>query len=835
MRVQAENPRKVLSPADVALLGEHEALQRLELLATTSRILDTTLEDFDSAMLEVAEVCVGDFADLCAIEVIASDGETRTVAYRYNPDSSLTIPAQWTPIGRRVAQDRKPVLAFDKLEEPDQTRQVRYRLGAQSLIVVPIAGGGLTLGWFVAATSEARRGFRPSALSVGRELASRLSNTIQRATLLREMQASVREQTRTVRRLRRLATAATNLAGAATPEAVLNVACFEACVIHDAGGAVASWTRSDGSVVSASAGQIDEPLAKAAFASAIAGRSRRGPGWVACPLPTSDPWERAALVVFVGEDFATEEELVLSSLASLVPVAFERAALTEAALVHEARLRAVVEGSPVALVGIAADGQVTMANRSAQELFGWTGDPVGRPVEGEIRDAMRGLVREVLSSGGVLNRTATVAERDLSLSGAPLPPGSPNERPGVLVAGLDLSEIRKAERALLQAQRLEAMGQVAGRIAHDFNNVLTLIVGYAELLRRGIGDGEHQTLINNISDASRRAATLTKQMLGMTRKRVDGNTSVDVADAVRDLQDVLARIAGPAVELTVETPDEPVVVGLDPAELEQVLVNLTINACDAMDRSGSISVGVELARSSAAGDTESGPFALLSVVDTGPGMTSEVLARCLEPFFTTKQRGEGTGLGLPTVYGLVTDIGGRLDIESGPGRGTAIRVWMPTLVPGHAPERKSETAAPEMAPKDPGYSDSRHPPSESQPGHVARVLLVEDDLELLSNATKILAEDGFDVVAADSAEQAMGVLNSKPAFDVLVTDVMLPGMSGTRLVSAVREMGVAVAVLYVTSLPAAGGFLSGDPVLAKPYTPDDLRVQVRALAGQVRR
>jgi PAS domain S-box-containing protein len=809
----------VLSPADVALLGEHEALQGLELLATTSRILDTTLEDFDSAMVEVAHACVTDFADLCVIEVIGSYGETRTVACHYNLQSSLTVPHQWIPIGRRVAQDRKPVLALPGADEPEEARQVRHRLGAQTMIVVPIAGGGLTLGWFVAATSETRRGFRPSALRVGLELASRLSNTIQRATLLREMQASVREQTRTVRRLRRLATAATNLAGAATPEAVLNVACFEACVIHDAGGAVASWTRSDGSVVSASSGQVDEAVSERALASATAGRSRRGPGWVACPLPISDPWERAALVVLVGDDFATEEELVLTSLASLVPVAFERAALTETALVHEARLRAVVEGSPVALVGIAADGLVTMANRSAQELFGWSGDPVGRSLRGEIRAPISELVEEVLACGGVLTHTTTVADRDISLSGALLPPPSPNERPGVLVAGLDLSEIRKAERALVQAQRLEAMGQVAGKIAHDFNNILTLIVGYAELLRRGIGDGPQQALINNISEASRRAATLTRHMLGMTRKRLDPNTSVDAAHAVRDLQEVLARIAGPAVKLSVATPDESVIVALDPAELEQVLVNLTINACDAMERSGSIAVGVEL--------IESGSWALVSVIDDGPGMSEEVLTRCIEPFFTTKRRGEGTGLGLPTVYGLVTDRRGHLDIESEPGKGTTIRIRLPILTPDGMTSAEDPGALRHREPADPPIALAM---PEGGPGY--RILLVEDDLELLASAGKVLEDDGFEVVGADSAELAMDILSAGQTFHALVTDVMLPGMSGTRLVSAIREMGVAMPVLFVTSLPAAGGFLSGDPVLAKPYSPDDLSSQVRAVVDR---
>ncbi len=220
-------------------------------------------------------------------------------------------------------------------------------------MVAPITGGGLTLGWFVAATGAYRRGFRPSALRIGSELSSRLGTAIQRVMLHREMQASVRDQSRTVRRLRRLATAATNLAGAATTQAVLDIACVEACVIQEADGAIARWSMADGTVVSAQAGADQTGRGRDGLRVGGQPPAGAGRGWVAYPLPSSDPWQQAALVVFVGEDFSADEELVLSSLASLIPVAFERALGTEAALVHEARLRAVVEASPVALIGLA--------------------------------------------------------------------------------------------------------------------------------------------------------------------------------------------------------------------------------------------------------------------------------------------------------------------------------------------------------------------------------------------------------------------------------------------------------------------------------------------------
>ena len=491
------------SAYEVAVLGEKEALQRLDLLASASRILDGTLEDYETAALQVADACVPEFADLCAVEVIGANGDIRTAAYRTTYSSGLLTPEVWTPIGRNCVPDRRPLLAYDNIEEPAPAQAVRERLGAESLVVAPITGGGITLGWFVAATGPYRRGFRPSALRIGVELSSRLGAAIQRVLLHREMQSAARDQSRAVRRLRRLATAATNLAGAATTEAVLRVACVEACVIQEADGAIAKWWMADGTEVSAHTGEVDEDLAEIAFAAVTNRRAARGRGWMAQPLPSSDPWQHAALVVFVANELSTDEELVLSSLASLVPVAFERAVGTQTVVVHEARLRAVVETSPIALIGVRTDGAVTLANRAALDLFHWVGEPTDWALTDSLGPPVMALVQSVAEAGTVLNQTVSLEGYELSLSGAPMPAvAAADEPPTVLVAGVDLTEMRRAERALVQAQRLEAMGVVAGRVAHDFNNLLTLIVGYTELLSRGLSE-PGQTISSPTSRARR--------------------------------------------------------------------------------------------------------------------------------------------------------------------------------------------------------------------------------------------------------------------------------------------------------------------------------------------
>jgi signal transduction histidine kinase len=803
------------SAQEVALLGEKEALQRLDLLATASRILDASMEDYEQAVLQVADACVPDFADLCAIEVIGPNGDIYTAAYRVAHTSGLSWPERWVPIGRLVAPDRRPILTFSNSDEPPHAQAIRERFSAQSLIVAPIAGSGITLGWFVAATGYYRRGFRPSALRVGVELSSRLGATIQRVMLHREMQAAAREQNRAVRRLRRLATAATNLAGAASTEAVLRVACIEACVIQEADGAIARWWMADGTVVSAQTGEVDLELAETAFQAVTNRRTARGRGWVAHPLPSSDPWQHAALVVFVANDLATDEELVLSSLSSLIPVAFERALGTETVVMHEARLRAVVEGSPVALIGVRADGAVTLANRAAQLLFQWVTDPTEWALTESIRPAILDLAATVRETGTVVNRTLSVDGFDLSVSGAPLPATSPSDEQTVLVAGVDLSEVRRAERTLVQAQRLEAMGVVAGRVAHDFNNLLTLIIGYTELLARGLVEDQQRALVADIEGAARRAARLTQQMLGMTRREGTA-TVVDLGAELANMQAVLTRMAGPKVALTVSTPKAPVKVRVDPSEIEQIVINLVVNACDAMEGEGRLDVSLAIGPAGPWPDADGsertrGPGALLTISDNGPGMPPEVLARCLEPFFTTKRRGQGSGLGMSTVYGLVTERGGHMDIESDQ-TGTRVKIWLP----------QSEDATITT-----GDDNEVWPPGQTISG---RVLLVEDEPDLRLMGQQCLASIGLDVVVAESAEFAQFLLTHEGPFDALVTDIMLPGISGVELAEAVRRGHPGMPVLFMTGYagsPTELGMPGPHPnLLRKPYRPDALRVRV---------
>jgi two-component system cell cycle sensor histidine kinase/response regulator CckA len=322
--------------------------------------------------------------------------------------------------------------------------------------------------------------------------------------------------------------------------------------------------------------------------------------------------------------------------------------------------------------------------------------------------------------------------------------------------------------------------------------------------------------VTDIEGAAKRAARLTQQMLGMTRREGTA-VVVDLGAELANLQAVLTRLAGPRVSLTVASPDTPVKVRVDPSEIEQIVINLVVNACDAMEGEGRIDVSLCLGPAvgpcddAESGDRAHGPGAVLTIADDGPGMSPEVLARCLEPFFTTKSRGQGSGLGMSTVYGLIKERGGQMDIDSDTS-GTTIRIWLPLS---------------EDSPAAQGDEGEVWPPGQTIAG---RILMVEDEPDLRLMGQQCLASMGLEVLVAESAEFALFLLSREGPFDALVTDIMLPGMSGVDLANAVQQMHPRMPVLYMTGYagsPAARNMPGpGANILRKPYRPDALRLRV---------
>jgi two-component system cell cycle sensor histidine kinase/response regulator CckA len=379
---------------------------------------------------------------------------------------------------------------------------------------------------------------------------------------------------------------------------------------------------------------------------------------------------------------------------------------------------------------------------------------------------------------------------------------------------------RQLEEQLRQAQKMEAIGRLAGGVAHDFNNLLTAILGYSQLLLTDFDPApEIREQIEEIERAGRRAASLTRQLLAFSRKQILQPKVLDLNGVVADTVKMLRRLLGEHIELEMTLADSLGMVLADPGQLEQVILNVAINARDAMASGGVLTIetlNVTLTRDFTVRHSgiEPGRYVALSIRDTGVGMDAGTVAHMFEPFFSTKPRGEGTGLGLSTVYGIVKQSGGNIAVYSELGRGTTIDIYLPRT-----------DAVPENCPA----NEDPRPLS----GGAEHILLVEDDEMTRSLTVKVLRQAGYDVFEAADGREAL-LLSRSPGviFDLLVTDVVMPVMSGHELWRQLRISAPRLKVLFMS------GYLEDSPphqrvcdqpslLLQKPFTPADLCRKVR--------
>lgn len=381
---------------------------------------------------------------------------------------------------------------------------------------------------------------------------------------------------------------------------------------------------------------------------------------------------------------------------------------------------------------------------------------------------------------------------------------------------LDVTQQRELEAQLRQSQQLEAVGQLTGGVAHDFNNLLTVILSNAEALEaRLAGQEQLHVLAEMTRMAAERGAELTSRLLAFSRRQALDPTPTDVAALVRGTEALLRRAVGEQIELRVESAEGLWPALIDKLQLETAILNLCINARDAMSDGGALRIEI----GNVAGDAEVGDCVRVCVSDNGAGMDDATRARVFEPFFTTKDVGKGSGLGLSMVYGFVTQSKGRVEIETALGEGTAVTLYLP---------RAAEAAAPQdIAPIAEALSGDE------------RVLLVEDDDLVRVQVASELVSLGYRVVMARNALEAIELLRGGERFDLLFTDVVMPGgVNGRQLADAAREIAPALPVLYTTGNPDIvmgedGGLPSGTHLLRKPYRRRELAIKLRqALAGR---
>lgn len=494
-------------------------------------------------------------------------------------------------------------------------------------------------------------------------------------------------------------------------------------------------------------------------------------------------------------------------------------------------LQAIVRASPVAIVALDPQGRVTAWNNASEQMFGWTAQEVeSLPlpiVPADKTDEYQESLETVLG-GAVFADKETKRQRkdgtllDVSLSVAPLRDAE-DRVAGVLAVYADVTERKRLEAQLLQSQKLESIGRLAGGVAHDFNNLLTVINCYTDLLlKKTDQQGSQSDALREIRKAGEQASTLTRQLLAFSRRQVLQPKVVNLGRIVEDLKEMLQRLLGEDIHLVVGSEKELGTVKADPGQLEQVIMNLAVNARDAMPSGGRLVIeikNIELDERyiGKGADISPGCYVMLSVSDTGTGMNEETQRHLFEPFFTTKEAGKGTGLGLSMVWGIVKQSGGQICVYSELGKGTMFRIYLPRVEAHVVLERLPKRGA--------------------IPWGTETILLVEDQQQLRQLTSRILTDYGYHVLEASNGEEALLLCNRQvDPIHLVLTDVVMPGITGVELGVRLRESRPDIKVVCMSGYTDDVVFRQGtlEPSVAyleKPFTPEGLAAKVREALG----
>jgi two-component system cell cycle sensor histidine kinase/response regulator CckA len=505
-------------------------------------------------------------------------------------------------------------------------------------------------------------------------------------------------------------------------------------------------------------------------------------------------------------------------------VAERTAELTAALRETEARFRALIENSLDVTAILSADSVVSYVSPSVERILGYAPDElIGATSFDFVHPDDAGVLRAVfeqatLDPGAVQPNEFRARHKDgtwrvmeaigLNLIADPAVHG-------MVVTARDVTARRAMEERLRQTDRLEAVGELAGGVAHDFNNVLLVIRGYSSVLRSTLEDPQQIADVDEIARAADRAADLTRQLLAFGRRQVLQPRRLSLAEVISGTEPLLRGTIPESIEVRLELDDGVAPVVADPSQMEHVLVNLVVNARDAMSGHGTITVSLGARDLNGAEDGISPPlhagrYVVLTVSDTGAGIADDVLPHIFEPFFTTKEDGVGRGLGLSTVYGIVAQSGGGVEVRSDAG-GVAFTAYLPEATGSTEDERRHDAASASLA------------------RGSERVLLVEDEDPVRELVLRVLESAGYEVLAARLPSEAERLLEEAGHLDLLLTDVVMPEMSGYELVGRVRERRPEMRALFMSGYAhrVSGEAIAEGKLLKKPFSPEQLARAVR--------
>jgi PAS domain S-box-containing protein len=791
-------------------------------------------ENYEHDLTSLLDAAVPDFCDWCAIDLLGPDNAKHRFAHKFSPANgtdedtnkgAAQVEQRVTDldaIARRALMNRHP-------EEWPVTdaRTLPY------CIVVGLWVNEEPFGTVAFVANEGSPGFSSTDAEAVQEVALAVSTAVERSILHRDAREAIRHTQKIASQLHQLIATSIAVAGLQNEGEVLRRFAQSARSVFDADRALVTHEHGLGEPIYAIAERSGiTKQARPADESTIGDLSRfrakdfalrNVQGWCIAPLLVNRVESRGVIAIESGNgsDFGTEEREVLTLLAQMASTALGALELNRTIQRSEARWRVLVETAPVGIVEVDLEGNMHWWNRAAAKIFAWpdfreVAEQSAPALPSTLKDRFEGMWSEALRGSLEGSRDFQDVEisgrlRHLTASAVPLPSVGTETR-SLLTLIDDVTNQRELKQELRHAHQMELRGQVASSVAHDFNNLLTLISGYAEILSQDLASDDHEMeMVRNIQTTASRASQLTGRLQAIGRTQSTESVVLNPVDLIRSNAEVLERIVGVDIEVVWSLESSASNVKVDADQFEQMILNLAINARDAMPNGGRLIIAArDVAVDAQAGsqlDLPEGNYVMISVADTGIGMDEETQKHCFDPLFTTKGPFKGTGMGLAAARRLLEESGGVIRSSSALGQGTTFEVFLPASLEGA----------------------SVQPPREQteRPRGSAEVLLAEDDEGLRTLMAQVLGRNGYVVVEAASAEQALELARTRESpIDVLISDVVMDMLSGPELARSLQGVHPSLRVLFISGTADAtvldvltegtGTFL------AKPFKPSEL-------------
>ncbi|MGD0053896.1 MAG: ATP-binding protein [Acidimicrobiales bacterium] len=803
-------------------------------------------EEYDTKLIELLGVAVPSFCDWCAIDLANENGELRPFAVRHSGCEHPDVEGLLEECCVVGLHERVPELeAIANRVHATGLSEV-WPAGTTALpwcIVVALWVYDLPFATMTFVTNEDHPGYGPVEVVAAEDVAWATATAIERLLLHEDARDAVRHTQRIASQLHQLIATSITVGTLRTEQDILKSLAGSTRSVFDADTAIVSLESGPAAplrglaqrgqsvvCVTPKRHEVMEELPSSRTGGTVPWREG---DWLVAPI--LERRDRARGVVAIerqsNSEFATEDKEVLTLLAQMAATALGAVELSRTIEHSEARWRILVETAPVGIVEVGAQGGVRWWNRGAARIFNWP--EYGESLGGEgpffpdaALERLQALWSDVLEGDFALGRDLSEIEirgrrRDLTASAALL---ASNEGAASTILTLidDVTDHRELKAELRHAHQMEIRGQVASTVAHDFNNLLTLISGYAEILSNDVRSDERASqMVKDIQATTSRASLLTEQLQTIGRTKAPEPVVLRPEEAIQSVAEVLERIVGVDIEVRWSLENNSANVRVDADQFEQMILNLALNARDAMPLGGQLSISVDPVLvegdQTLALNVPAGNYVLIGVADTGVGMDEETRRRCFEPLFTTKGPFKGTGLGLASARRLVEESAGSIQVRSEVGRGTTFEIFLPAV---------DELAGSKVAASGP-----------STPRGSATVLLAEDDEGLRRLVSQVLERNGYLVLEADSAEQAIKLAASfEGTIDLLLSDVVMGELSGIELAANLQGANPSLRVVLMSGSADESileELLAGSSAfLAKPFRPSALIDQIHELLAR---